>query len=240
MMEEHSKNRIFVVVPAYNEEKMIVKTINDLLKFNYKLIVVDDCSLDDTYQEVKDLALEKGLEEEVLLIKHKMNRGQGAALQTGTDLAIKEEADIVVHFDGDGQFVAGEIERSIKPIINSEAEVVLGSRFIEESGNENNDQIPFFKKHVILPVSRVINYFLTGLKLTDAHCGFRALNREAAEKINITQDRMSHNTQIVAQIKKHRIKYREVPVTVIYHEFGQNVGGGFKILKELFIEKLIR
>jgi glycosyltransferase involved in cell wall biosynthesis len=240
-MGEMMKDTIIVVVPAYNEEKMIVNALRDLLDHEYRIIVVDDCSTDGTYRKVRDFIRENGLEDRIALLKHAINRGQGAALQTGTDLALKESAEIIVHFDGDGQFLAGEIEESIQPLINEGIEIVLGSRFLETRQDQAAEKrMPKLKMHVILPVSRIINYFLTGLRLTDAHCGFRAMTRRAAQMIDITQDRMSHNTQIVAQIRKRKLKYREVPITVIYHEFGQDIGGGFKILRELFVERLIR
>ncbi|MFH1457102.1 MAG: glycosyltransferase family 2 protein, partial [Patescibacteria group bacterium] len=85
-----------------------------------------------------------------------------------------------------------------------------------------------------------INNIFTKIKLTDVHCGFRALSRRAAEKIKIMQDGMSHGTEIISQIKKNKLKYREVPVSVIYKNFGQGVGGGFRILKELIIGKIIQ
>ena len=110
----------------------------------------------------------------------------------------------------------------------------MGSRFLKKNKN-----IPKLKKYIIYPVSKIINTFFTGIKLTDVHCGFRALSKKAAEKININQDGMSHNTEIISQIKKFKLKYREVPVTVIYKEFGQGIKGGLNILKELFFGKFL-
>jgi len=225
-MPNSKKKSIFIVVPAYNEEKRLASVIKDLQKYHYSIIVIDDASSDKTWSILSNF--------DIFKLRHKINRGQGATLQTGTHFALKSGAEIIVHFDGDGQFLTSEIEKSIEPILNSNFDIVLGSRFLKEN------KIPFLKRYFILPVSKIINYFLTGLKLTDAHCGFRAMSRQAAQKINITQDGMSHNTEIVAQIKKLKLKYKEVPITVIYHEFGQPISGGFKILKELFLGKLIK
>ena len=217
----------FVVVPAYNEAKNIQNTLDDLLKYGYKIVVVDDGSQDETVA----LALAK----DVSVICQQINRGQGAALQTGTEFALQNGARIVIHFDADGQFLANEISNVIQPLINNEADIILGSRFLQK-----NIQMPWLKRKIIHPVSRLINYFLTGLKLSDAHCGLRAMNRLAAEKIVILQDGMSHNTEIVAQIKKNNLRFKELPVSVIYKEFGQGIGGGFKILWELLIQKVIK
>jgi len=218
--------KIFVVVPTFNEEKNIQNVLSDLKKFDYDIIVVDDGSQDKTLK----LAQIAG----VKVLEHKINRGQGAALQTGTDYAVKNNADVIVHFDGDGQFLAEEIKFLVEPIMYEKIDIILGSRFLKKNKN-----IPKFKKYIIYPVSKIINTFFTGIKLTDVHCGFRALSKKAAEKININQDGMSHNTEIISQIKKFKLKYREVPVTVIYKEFGQGIKGGLNILKELFFGKFL-
>jgi len=218
-------NNIFVVVPAFNEEKKIRQVASELLGLGYEVVVVDDGSHDQTYQH----ALESG----AWVLQHQINRGQGAALATGTDFAVQKGADVVVHFDGDGQFLASEIREAIEPVVFDSVDVVLGSRFLKEN------KLPILKQKIILPVARMINTLLTGVKLTDAHCGFRALSKKATEKIKILQDGMSHNTEIVAQIKKNNLFWQEVPITVIYHEFGQGVLGGFKILKELLVGRII-
>jgi len=222
-------SNIFIVIPAFNVEKYIKQTIEGLFNAGYKnIVVVDDGSVDRTLEIVRRFP--------VYVLQHKINRGQGAALQTGTDFAKRKGAEIIVHFDGDDQFVASEIEKNLKPILSNEADVVLGSRFI----NGDDKQIPWLKRKIIHPCSRLVDYFFTGVKLTDVHCGFRAMNRLAAEKIEIRQDRFSNPTDIVSSVRRNKLRYREVPVTVIYHHFGQGIGGGFKILKELLIRKIIR
>jgi len=266
-MGSTEKKQIYIVIPAYNEEKNISQVLESLLKFDYHLVVVDDGSFDKTYEKAKKTFACAGLltanlssvlnkepnkqSRDVKILRHKINRGQGAALQTGTDYAIKNKADIIVHFDGDGQFLPSEIQQVVEPILSKKADIVLGSRFLTNKKNNKasiccqtkirtNNKMPFLKRYAILPVAKIVNWLLTGIKLTDAHCGFRAMNKLAAGKIRINQDRMSHNTEIVAQIKKHGLKYEEVPVTVIYNEFGQGIGGGFKILKDWFFSKLIK
>lgn len=231
--------KIAIVIPAYNEAANISQVIAQVRPFAAWVIVVDDGSKDATNAQAQAAG--------AIALRHKVNRGQGAALQTGNQKALALGAQIIVHFDGDGQFLADEIKNLIQPIESGEADIILGSRFLRHTNQhklgtqiDTNNRIPFFKKYFILPAARVLNYFLTGLRLTDAHCGLRAMNRMAAEKIKIEQDGMAHNTEIVAEIKKNNLRWREVPVTVIYHEFGQGVGGGFKILKELLVKKMIK
>ncbi len=220
--------KIFIIIPAWNEKERIVQVIANLKKHGYdRIVVVDDSSCDNTGK----LAKENG----AIVLSHIINRGQGAALQTGNTYAVKNGADIIVHFDADGQMRPEDISKMIEPIINGKAEITLGSRFLGQTKN-----IPFTKRYILLPVSRLINYLFTGLWLSDVHNGFRALSKEACLKINIKQDEFSHATEIIEQIKINNLRYEEVPVTIIYHEYGMNLFGAFRILKELLIGKLIR
>lgn len=219
--------KCIVVVPAYNEEKNLRPVLQGV--FSHRpgdmVVVVDDGSVDNTVI----VAQEAGAQ----VLRHVVNRGQGAALRTGTEYALNKWADIIVHFDADGQFDPAEIAVLIEPIARDEADVVLGSRFLKD----NN--IPWTKKHLILPLARLVNYFFTGLKLTDAHNGFRALSRKAAEVIEINQDRMAHNSEIVRQIQEKKLRFQEVAVTVSYNRYGQGVGGGLKIVKDLLLDKIL-
>lgn len=220
--------KIFIVVTCYNEEKNILTTIEDLLNFGYQnIVVVDDFSGDKTVEIVESLP--------VKLLKHRVNRGQGASLQSGHDFAYQNGADVVVDFDGDGQMQAKDIEKLIQPIVSGKADIVFGTRALDK-----NSQVPWLKKNFIHLPGKLLNNFLSGIKLSDTHCGFRALGREAMKKLVITQDRMAHASEIVFLTKKLNLKYCEVPVEIIYKEFGQGFLGGVKILRELFIDKLLK
>jgi hypothetical protein len=155
-------------------------------------------------------------------------------LQTGHDYALQNGAQIVVDFDGDGQMQAKNISDIIQPIIDNQAEIVFGSR------RNSDTRIPWIKKNLIHRPARVLSNFITGVELSDAHCGFRALGLQALQEIQITHDRMSHNTELVYLTKKFNLSYTEVPVEIIYKRFGQGFGGGLKVLRELFIDKLLK
>ena len=219
--------RVFVVIPAYNEEETIKDTIRDVQKYISDIIVVDDGSEDQTYKSAKSLG--------AIALKHLVNRGQGAALRTGTNYALRQGADMIVHLDADGQHQAKDILPMIEPIKRGEVDVTLGSRFLS-----NTCQIPWSKRNIIIPVARVVNWLLTGLWLTDAHNGWRAISCRAARLINIEQDRMAHNTDIPAQIVKHGLKYKEVAVEIVYKEYGQGLLGGVKILLDLLKSKILK
>lgn len=215
--------KVFVVIPSYNEAPHIGAVLESLRKYDYQIVVVDDGSHDETSQ----LAQQAG----AIVLRHEINRGQGAALYTGTLYALDQGADVIVHFDADGQFVAAEISRVIAPIIENRADIVFGSKFLQAN------QIPPLKKFLIIKPAIWLNNFLTGLKLSDVHNGFRAMSKLAAQKIQIKQDAMAHASEIVAQTKKLGLRYQEVPVTVLYREFGQGFGGGVRILIDWFTKK---
>lgn len=218
---------VFVVIPAYNEEEKIGPVVRDIFSLyqDFKIIVVDDGSVDDTAKIAKEAGAD--------VLRFLLNRGQGASLSIGTDYAVKQGADIIIHFDADGQFEPKEIKELVKPIINQECEVILGSRFL----NQNLATIPWSKKYFLLPVARIVNFLFTGQWLTDAHNGFRILSRKAAQTIKITQDRMAHNSDIVSQIRKYKLTFKELPVTVYYEDYGQGISGGIKIIKDLLLQK---
>ncbi|MAF13877.1 MAG: cell wall biosynthesis glycosyltransferase [Parcubacteria group bacterium] len=221
---------IQVVVPAYNEAKVINQVVTDLKGKVTKIIVVDDGSTDKT-GEVASLA---GAQ----VVQHFINRGQGAALQTGINFALKSGADIIVTFDADGQHQVDDIENVIKPLLLGEEDVVLGSRFLN-----TKSKIPISRK-ILLKLATYFTKIYTGLSITDTHNGFRALSRLAAEKIEIKQDGMAHASEIIEQIKKHQLRFREVPVTIKYTEYslqkGQKFSNSFKIIWDLILGRISR
>ncbi|MFA7653552.1 MAG: glycosyltransferase family 2 protein [Candidatus Magasanikbacteria bacterium] len=219
---------IFIVIPAYNEENKIGRVVRGLFEQGWRnVLVVDDGSTDNT----ADIARRAGAQ----VVCHSANCGQGSALQTGDDFACHHGAQAVVHFDADDQFNPADISGAIDIIKSNQADVVLGSRFLD-----NRSQVPWVKRYIILPVSRWINFMFTGVLLTDAHNGFRVLSRPALEKIRITQAGMAHNSEIVRQIKKYHLKFVEFPVEVRYHEFGQGIGEGVNIVKDLVVDWFIK
>jgi len=223
--------KIYCVIPAYNEEKNIGKIVEELIPYEYNIIIVDDGSIDNTFL----IALKySGTSDKIAILRHIINRGQGAALQTGTEYALKMGADVIVHFDADGQFLAKEISEVARPIIEGRAQAVFGSRFLEKKS-----AMPFFKKMIIMPLARLSNKFFLGVTMSDPQNGFRALSKEAANKIKIENRGMAHCSEILRKIKENRLVIEEVPVTVIYHNFGQKLNGGIKILKDLFLGRLL-
>lgn len=219
--------KVSCVIPAWNEEQNIGEVLEKLGAFVDEIVVVDDCSRDQTGLVAKKYG--------ATVLRHPINRGQGAALQTGNSYALKNGADIIVHFDADNQFSAEEIPAVITPLIAEEADIVFGSRFLGKKAN-----LPFFKKNVIMPLAKIINRFVFKIKLSDPQNGFRAMTRASAEKITITNRGFAHNNEIQIKAFALHLRIKEVPITVTYHRFGQKFSGGIRILKDLLISKIIK
>jgi glycosyltransferase involved in cell wall biosynthesis len=217
-----------VVIPAYNEGQKIGRVIRGLFEHGFThVVVVDDGSTDDTAGEARSSG--------ATVLRHVVNRGQGAALQTGDEYALSQGATLVVHFDADLQFNPADIAPAIEALTKAQAEVLFGSRFLDA-----RSKLPWFKRVVILPVARVLNFFFTGLYLSDAHNGFRILTRSAVKKIVIRYDGMAHNTDIVRQVHANALPFIEFPVEVTYHEYGQGVLGGLRIVADLIFGSFIK
>lgn len=216
---------IIAIVPAFNESKRIADVVTDLLRVVTEVVVVNDASVDDT----ATLAAAAG----ATVLSHRVNRGCGAALETGHAYARIQKAAYVVHFDGDGQFSSDEILPALKKLEDEQADVLFGSRFL----NNESKTLPWSKRHIIHPIARYIDRLFGSVKLSDVHNGFRILSADALQKIIITQDRMAHASQIPELVNKHALPYVEFPITVTYHEYGQTAKGGFIILKDLFMKK---
>ncbi|MFH1399424.1 MAG: glycosyltransferase family 2 protein [Candidatus Woesearchaeota archaeon] len=222
--------KVFIVIAAYNEQEQIGKVVEGLRKEGYSnIVVVDDGSTDNTTKIAG-----KG----ATVIRHVINMGQGAALQTGIDFAVEHGADIVVTFDADGQHQAKDIKKLLRPILNGEADVTLGSRFLSV-----HSDMPLLRR-LFLKIGVVVLLVMYGIRLTDSHNGLRAFSREAAEKIEIRCNRMDHASEIPEQIHKKKLRYQEVPVSIKYTEYslkhGQKSSDAFKIFCRMVLRKLMR
>ena len=215
---------IFIIIPVYNEAK-VIDALSNLKKFpHYKVVIVDDDSTDNP--DFKKLITP------FTLITHSINLGQGAALQTGMEYALSKNADIVVHFDADGQHDYDEIENIIYPIMMGFSDVVIGSRFLNNKKNNSSLKIPFIK-FIVLKIARYVQYVFTGKLLSDSQNGFRAFSNKATSLIRISENRMAHAIEIIQLIKKNKLTIIEVPVIISYTEY--SIQKGQKIVNGMFI-----
>lgn len=202
--------KLVVIIPAYNEEKSIVKVINQIPRTitnieKIEILVIDDGSQDKTVNEIKNNT-------SASVVSHHKNLGLGASFATGLEQAIKRQADIVVTIDADNQFDPQDINKLIKPIIDKKYDCVTGSRFIDK--NFSPDKIPFIKKWGNKKVAFLINK-LTGQKYYDVSCGFRAYSKQAILNINIFSN-FTYTQEVILDLSFKNLIIKEVPIKVRY------------------------
>ena len=220
----------WVVVPAYNESRVLGETISELLSVFINIVVVDDCSSDQT----SDVAYSAGAH----VCRHPVNLGQGAALATGIAYALQNGASEIVTFDGDGQHSVEDARILCELRRLNDVDAVLGSRFLGRTVGISA------RKKIFLLLATLFTRLTTGLALTDTHNGLRVFSRHAAHQIRIRQNRMAHASEILHEIAEHKLSYIEAPCTVTYSEYsktkGQKMSGAFAILSDLMLGRLHR
>lgn len=174
----------------------------------------------------------------VHLLRHCVNLGQGAAIATGITYALEQGATLIITFDADGQHDAADLAALTAPVLSGEVDITLGSRFLD-----TRNQLPPGRRLLIF-CARCFHFLLTRTWMTDAHNGLRAMNRKAATKICIRENRMAHATEIILEIKRNKLAWKEVPVHISYTEYslrkGQHASNGLRIFFDVVLHKLFR
>lgn len=222
---------LYVVIPAFNEGPAIGEVVQTLLAHCVRnVVVVDDGSADDTGAHASAAG--------ATVLRHLINRGQGAGLQTGISYALRAGARYIVTFDADGQHPADALPRLLAPILCGEADIVLGSRFIA-----NSDSVPWARR-MVLRCAVLFTRFTSGARVTDAHNGLRAFSAEAASRLDIRLDRMAHASELIDQVHTSGLRYVEEPVEISYTSYsmakGQHGTAAFKIAFDYLVAKLMR
>jgi len=206
--------RVTIVIPAYDESRTIGAVIRSLKARGYaRIVVVDDASGDDT----GELARQEG----ALVVRHVVNRGVGGALGTGLQAALRLRAAVIVTFDADGQHDPGDIPRLVEPIERGEVDAVIGSRLLDPRG------MPWSRR-VANRLANLATYVLFGARTTDSQSGLRAFSRQAAERIRIRTSGMEVSSEIIAEIARNRLEWREVAVRAIYTDYSLSKGQSFR------------
>ncbi|QQR77929.1 MAG: glycosyltransferase family 2 protein [Candidatus Moraniibacteriota bacterium] len=232
LQQEKNRNPIdtdavWIVIPAYNEATVIASVIKEIRQAGYEnILVVDDGSTDHTF----DVARSTG----IVTLQHRLNRGKGAATKTGIEAAKLLGAHIVVTMDGDGQHNPGDIHTLIEPIRKRKADVVLGTRLKHPEG------MPWYKQ-VHNTIGNAIVWYLYGLWVSDSQSGFRAYSRRAIDRIDTRTDRYEYDSEVIREIKRHKLSYKEVSIEVRYTEYSmgkfhkQSLANGIKtVFRMLF------
>jgi glycosyltransferase involved in cell wall biosynthesis len=217
----------WVVVPLFNEEPVIGDVVRGLLEVFPNVVCVDDGSTDQSAREAEAAG--------ATTVRHALNLGQGAALQTGITYALSDPAmQYVVTFDADGQHQVSDAVQMVQRLRDGEADVVFGSRFLDSRTR------PGPLKRLVLKAAVIYSNATTGLHLTDAHNGLRALDRKVCEQIDIRQNRMAHASELTHQIAKTGGRMVEQPVHILYTDYsrakGQSLLNSVNILTDLLFK----
>ena len=220
----------WIVIAAYNEARMIGTVVADVRAAGYPVIVVDDGSIDTS----SNLAATAG----ATVVRHPINLGQGAALQTGLQFALESGAQTVVTFDADGQHRVEDIAALCDALATHKADFALGSRTLGEAINAP------LSRRLLLKLATWFTRLNTGMRVTDTHNGLRAMTRRGALAIKLRQNRMAHASEVLQQIADSGLKCVEVPVTIQYSAYslakGQSLGDALTILIDLIARRVHR
>jgi len=215
---------IYVVVPAFNEQKVIKDIINSLLKKFSNVIVVNDGSNDRTLEIINDI--------DIKVLSHEVNLGVGAAVQTGFDYVTKiPNAKAVITFDADGQHLVDDAVAMAKEILLCDEGIIFGTRFPKHSKN-----IPKVKRFVLKLIAKITD-LVTGVTLTDAHNGLKAYKISTIKKLELQFSSYSYESELITQVARKKIDYKEMPTDIKYTSYsikkGQKLLNGLLIIEDL-------
>lgn len=217
---------VWLVVPLFNEEQVIGEVVSAARATFPHIVCVDDGS--------KDASARAAAEAGAVVVRHPVNLGQGAALQTGFEYALGVPSmRWVVTFDADGQHQVSDVVEMVEKARAEDLDVVFGSRFLDDRTEAG------FLKGLVLKAAVGYTNLTTGTRLTDAHNGLRVMSRDVVGRLEITQNRMAHASELVAQIGDLDIRYAESPVHILYTDYsrakGQSLWNAVNILADLIL-----
>ena len=195
--------KIGIGLPAFNEEKNIAAILTKIQKFPHIIIVCNDGSSDLTGEIAEKMG--------AIVVNHERNLGYGEAIRSLFKKSRELDLDILVTFDADGQHQISDIKKVLEPIELKQADIVIGSRFMEGSKNK----IPKYREIGIKTINKITNAS-TNTKITDTQSGFRAYNKDVLEQISPSESGMGISTEILIKANKKNLKILEVPITVSY------------------------
>lgn len=214
----------WLVIPLFNEAQVVRSVIEDARRTFPYVVAVDDGSRDDSIAEAQAAG--------AVVVRHPVNLGQGAALQTGISYVLERtSARWVVTFDADGQHSPADAAAMVRRGREEDLAVLLGSRFLEGPSPVG------WLKRLVLKTAAVVSSRTTGMHLTDAHNGLRVIRRDAAARLDLRQNRMAHASEIVRQLGATGLPWSEHPVHIAYTDYsrakGQSLLNSVNILVDL-------
>ncbi len=220
------KNATYVVLPAYNEATRIQPVLESIAEKGYNMVIVNDGSTDNTLDVI--LESKRKYSNQIHVFSLMINRGVGVATQTGFDAVLNFNPKYVVSMDSDGQHSADDLDKVIKPLVTGEAQAVIGVRPLEDMPRSRN-------------YANAIMNFLTKIfyrvDVSDSQTGFRAITRDALDKITINASGYLISSEFIREINDNDIPFAEVPIETIYtpetQAKGTNTTAAIKILLQM-------
>ena len=214
----------WLVIPLYNEATVVREVISQARETFPYIVVVDDGSKDDSARQAAAAG--------AIVVRHPVNLGQGAALQTGFSYILeKTNANYVVTFDADGQHSTTDAAAMVTAAREEELAVILGSRFLQGPSPVGR------LKRLVLRTAAAVSSRTSGMHLTDAHNGLRVIRRDVLVQLNLKQNRMAHASEIIRKIGATGLPWREFPVHIVYTDYsrskGQSLWNSVNILVDL-------
>ena len=225
----NTKNDIYIVVPAYNEEKTVSQIIEGIVEEGYNVILVNDGSKDNTLNFSKQSKAK--YPDKIFIISHMINRGLGAALKTGMTVALNKGAKYILTFDADGQHAIEDISKVVKPLQDGEADACIGARPLKD--------MPLSKSFANW-VMNFLTLIFYGCNVQDSQGGLRAFTSDAASQINVVSSGYGVSSEFIKEISDKNLKLAEVTITTIYTPETQSKGTdaivGLKILFKMITD----
>jgi len=230
-----TKPFVVVGIPAFNEEHTIARIVLEAQKFADKVVVCDDGSTDNTAKIAERLGAD--------VVYHEKNRGYGASIKSLFLRANELNADVFVTLDGDGQHEPNEIPFVIKPIVEEEADLVIGSRFIDKNGTT---EMPLYRQFGAKLITKMVNGSAKN-GVTDSQSGFRAYSHNALDRLKFSEDGMGASVEILLKASKEDLRILEVPSTCKYntgegdtsseHPVSHGIGVVFSLIRLIVEER---
>ena len=222
---------LLIGIPAYNEEsklKNIIKSLPDKLPGISRIdtLVVDDGSQDSTASTARSAG--------VVVVRHLINRGLGGSLKTIFEYARKYNYDFLLTFDADGQHNPEDIKQLLLGVLKKNCDVVIGSRWL---GKGRKSPI---LRYFINRLANIYTYLLYGCKTSDSQSGLRAFNKKAVSLINLTSDGMEVSSEFFREIYRHKLIFREVPISLIYTDYSLKKGQRITNASGVFLRLILR
>lgn len=224
---------IYIILSCYNEEETLEEVVTELVERGFKVLIIDDGSKDDSPRIARELV--KKFYPNVYHYRHIINVGLGGAIKTGIKAGLSRGADILITFDADGQHNPDDLYEMYPPLQDGEADIVIAARDFEDmpSGRRFGNT-----------VMNYITYIFQGNMVTDSQSGLRAFTADTARKLTLKSPQYGVSSEIIGEVKRKNLRYKEVPMTTIYDqrtiEKGTNTLVGIKIVLEFLNETLKR